>query len=357
MTQVELILQPAPERNRSMLIYASRLAANAPAGHRWTLRQLPRLPLDSKGRVSELLLAPPTLASINGPAHVIDPGHAHYLTWLRGPKVLTIHDLVPWKVGQGRYPADARPYLSRRARFIARRNYAAVKRADRIVADSRATAADVEDAFGRKADVVYLGVDRIFHDPPSSATTEELDRRLQAVAGRPVMLQVTSGFFYKNDAGVAAAFRQLSESHPDLAWVRVGAPPDAATTAWLLSSGCSNRFIHLDKVSIELLVAAYRRASVLVFPSWDEGFGWPPLEAMAAGCPVVASDRGSLAETAAPASLTVDPADAGSIAAGIARVLDEPALRQDLTDRGHRHVAAFTWQETADRMRGIYQSL
>ena len=101
----------------------------------------------------------------------------------------------------------------------------------------------------------------------------------------------------------------------------------------------------------------YRLASVFVFPSLYEGFGLPPLEAMAAGAPVITSNVSSLPEVVGDAALLIDPMDAGAIADAMARVLGDAALRAELIRRGHERVKAFSWERSVARMREVYAEL
>src|SRR5207245_964423 len=101
------------------------------------------------------------------------------------------------------------------------------------------------------------------------------------------------------------------------------------------------------------LPAFYAGATCFVYPSLFEGFGLPLLEAMACGCPVVSSDRTACPEVVGAAGLLVDPEDVTAIAAAIARVLDDEALRADLRDRGLARSRLFTWGECARRTLGV----
>src|SRR5262249_32075155 len=98
----------------------------------------------------------------------------------------------------------------------------------------------------------------------------------------------------------------------------------------------------------------YRLASVFVFPSLYEGFGLPPLEAMASGTPVVTSNVSSLPEVAGDAAVLVDPYDPVSIADGIFRVLTDERLRKDLSRRGLARAGMFSWEQSVRRVRKIY---
>ena len=110
----------------------------------------------------------------------------------------------------------------------------------------------------------------------------------------------------------------------------------------------------LGGVSADELVRLYRRAAALVFPSLYEGFGLPPVEAMACGCPVAASNAGSLSEVVGDAAVLFDPADAHSIADGIAEALDRA---DELASRGLRRAAAFTWNATARAHDRVYEAV
>jgi glycosyltransferase involved in cell wall biosynthesis len=92
-----------------------------------------------------------------------------------------------------------------------------------------------------------------------------------------------------------------------------------------------------------------------LFPSSYEGFGWPPLEAMASGTPVVCSRAGSLSEVAAPAALTADPEDVDHLAHHVASVLADAPLAEALRQRGLAYAQNFTWEKTAEQMMGVYK--
>jgi glycosyltransferase involved in cell wall biosynthesis len=98
-------------------------------------------------------------------------------------------------------------------------------------------------------------------------------------------------------------------------------------------------------------------AELLVYPSHYEGFGLPVLEAMACGTPVVCSDAASLPEVVGQAGLLVRPGDPKHLSAAIGRLIEDPALRQDLRLRGLERARSFCWDESARQVSGIYQSL
>ena len=121
------------------------------------------------------------------------------------------------------------------------------------------------------------------------------------------------------------------------------APPPAVVRLGQVDDGTKSWLLH--------------HAAVLAYPSLDEGFGFPLLEAMSAGVPVVASTAGSIPEVAGDGALLVDPLDIDGLAAAIDRVLSDDRLRDELVSVGRARVAQFSWAATAERMAALYASL
>ena len=110
-------------------------------------------------------------------------------------------------------------------------------------------------------------------------------------------------------------------------------------------------------VSDQTLAALYRMAEVFVFPSLYEGFGLPPLEAMASGTPVITSNVSSLPEVVGDAALLIDPYEPGAIADAMHRVLSDATLRASLRERGLARVREFSWERSIGRLREIYDEV
>ena len=121
------------------------------------------------------------------------------------------------------------------------------------------------------------------------------------------------------------------------------------------SVGLGGRVHHLGYVEASDVPGLYRGAVAMVFPSLYEGFGAPPLEAMACGCPVASSTRGSLAEVVGDAALHLDPESVEEIADAIARVATDDRLRERLRELGLERARTFTWERAARRHAELYE--
>ncbi len=225
----------------------------------------------------------------------------------------------------------------------------AVRQADRVITLSQFTRRELarfHPAAVEKAVVVYPGVDRLFHPDPAP----EDERALRAYGLTPgYVLALGNIHPRKNLTRLLDAYLRMKmgrDSAPAMVWGGLqrwesGELVQRARSAGVVTPGF---------VAQEDLPALYRQAGMLVYLSLYEGFGLPPLEAMACGTPVVASNTTSLPEAVGEAALTVDPTNTEEIAAAMARLLDEPSLRQALQQAGVERAREFTWRRTARRL-------
>ncbi len=271
------------------------------------------------------------------PAHVVPwPGTG------RTPAVFTAHDL-----GYMHYP-DKHPILDRLYLSWSTRHSASAAR--RVIAVSKATAHDLTALLGVPAEkirVVYSGIDeslRPVHDPHRLA---DVQRRL-GIPG-PYILHVGSVQPRKNLARLVEAFAQVADSVEGLSLVLVGRPGWGyrALLRRIRRLGLENRVLLPGYVPDEDLAALYSGALVYAFPSLYEGFGFPALEAMACGTPVVCANTSSLPELVGDAALTFAPTDVGALAAALRRLLTDEALRRTLVERGFERIKRFTWEACA----------
>jgi glycosyltransferase involved in cell wall biosynthesis len=272
---------------------------------------------------------------------------------LRGARrhVITVHDLNFLHYPQF-LTAESRRYYNDQ---IA----AAVRQADHILADSEATKADLIallDVPAAKITVHLLGVDESFRPLPPAAL-EPVRQRLDL----PPAYILFVGTFEprKNVSGLLDAYRLLLADLPD-------APPLvlAGPRGWLFDEtfakaarlGLGERVLWRENIPQADLPALYNLAAVLVLPSYYEGFGFPPLEAMACGTIPVVSDRSSLPEVVGPVGLQAAPDDPAALAAALWRALTDAPWRADMRRAGLERAAAFTWARTARTALSVYRA-
>jgi glycosyltransferase involved in cell wall biosynthesis len=240
------------------------------------------------------------------------------------PAATTIHDLQHEAFPQ----FFSRPQLAYR-----RRVYRRSVRASRIViAVSKHVRDDLVARLGyprERVRVIYHGVDRERFAPDGRAR-------------EPFLLYPANWWPHKNHELLLEAFALVRQERPELRLVLTGSdhPP-----------GLPDGVTSLGRVSDERLVDLYRSAAALVFPSLYEGFGLPPLEAMACGCPVAVSRVASLPEVCGDAAVYFDPTSVDDVVRGICEVLDRPAAG------GPERAALFTWEEFAHRHDAVYREL
>jgi len=261
-------------------------------------------------------------------------------------EVATFHDLF---VITGEYST-----VEFRRRFAALARDAAA-RSDHVVAVSRHTAGQVESLLGverSRITVVHHGVDPIPEFPADDLASF---RRRYGIEP-PFLLHVGAVQVRKNIGRLVEAFESLD---PHLHLVLAGSNGYRASEICArIAKSPARRRIHLLGYVLQPVVERlYRTATALAFPSLDEGFGLPVLEAMSAGLPVVTSNRSALAEVSSGAALLVDPADTAAIAAALRRVVEDSGLRSELISKGVARAARFRWTRAAGETLDVYRRL
>jgi glycosyltransferase involved in cell wall biosynthesis len=261
------------------------------------------------------------------------------------PVVATVHDVIPVLQMNGRL---AGPRPSALARRTIRRTVRDLGRARRIVADSEATARDLVEL----GEVDATRVRTI--GPPVPPAFLGLGPRVGGLR-ELLVLHVGSDAFYKNRIGVLRVLGRVRQRLPArLALVGPALSGDTARCADAL--GLRDHIeVHAAPTDADL-AALYERAAVLLMPSLYEGFGWPALEAMASGCPVVCSTAGSLPEVVGAAALTAPPADEEALAGHVARVLSDGALAQELSAAGRERSRRFRLDDMARGLAEEYRA-
>jgi glycosyltransferase involved in cell wall biosynthesis len=287
--------------------------------------------------------------------HIVDHGQGYLVNSLDpGRTVVTCHDLILLLLAAGRVRADFNPPL---ATAVLRRSVTAMSRARRIIAVSEQTKSDLAEFAGvdpKRVTVVYSGLNYPFRPRPEER--ERIRTRLGLPAG-PLVLQVGQTGFYKNIPGCLRVVQRLRRNFLDVTFVRAGRRMDSVQRELVSTLGLEHAVLELGPVSAETLADVYVACDVLLFPSLYEGFGWPPLEAMASGLPVVCSRAGSLGELVGEAALTAEPEDVIGLADHVGAILSDTGLAERLQRSGLDRASEFDWKKTAVRVREIYQQV
>lgn len=292
--------------------------------------------------------------------HITDGSFAYLAnTLFRRTTLVTIHDLIPYLQQLGKFSNVPPPSFF--SRFVINRNRSAIGKAAFRIAVSYATAADLEALVGCKRSdlaVVYPPLSTNFL---SEATESQfpLGKHGPANDGEeetPFILHLGNNAFYKNRAGVIEAFALLRKQFA-INLVMAGPRPDPGMQHRVEELGLVDHVRFVVDPSDSEVGQLYRRAELLLFPSLYEGFGWPPLEAMASGCPVVSGDRGSLSEVVGEGAIVVDSLNHQGLADACLRVLTEPGLRDELIQKGAERSCQFTIDRFHHELNDVYQSL
>ena len=291
-----------------------------------------------------------------GVFHVLDHGYAQLLRRLDPDRtVVTCHDLIPLLAAEGVIPVQVPLIVARTFKW----RIARLPRARIVIATTNATKATLErytQVQSNRIAVIPYGVNPAFTHQPATAV---LTRATAGLTERStVLLQIASAGRYKNTPVLLQAFAQLRSRMPGVTLVRIGAPfyPDETELASRLD--VQSAITYLGRIDDDRVLAKwYNAADVLLFPSSWEGFGWPPLEAMACGTPVVASNIPAVAEVVGDAGRLVPSDDPSAVARATERILTDSAFATSLRQKGLARARQFTWEHTAARTLAVYNDV
>jgi len=283
--------------------------------------------------------------SVNGRIkHIASQGYAFTAPYLRkGPVILTCNDIIPWTYYKIRTPTW-------------KANIQAIRHIEHIIAISDYTKNELIDQLEVPDDRIHVipdGVDlQKFHPIPDPIRSSFLD------PNNRIILYVGSEEKRKNIGVVLQALKDLIREIPDVKLVKAGGPGSGifrdSCTYEVKRLGLERHVIFTGTISDTELLALYNSADVFVFPSLIEGFGLPPLEAMACGCPVIASDRTSIPEVVGDAGILIDPEDPEAWCNAMYRVMEEPATNAEMRQRSLQRAAMFSWESCAKKTYELY---
>lgn len=260
---------------------------------------------------------------------------------LRKKCIVTVHDLIP---------VATNAYASRTEKIMYFFLLKALKKAAHIIADSEQTKKDIMKYVGypeKKVSVIPLGIDK-------KEFYEKKRKRAQST-----LLYVGSEQKRKNVESIIKALPLIKREIPSVTFVKVGQAQDnwnrEKLKALAKQYGVEKNIVWREYV--EDLAEEYSTATVFVFPSLYEGFGFPVLEAMACGCPVICSNKTSLPELAGDAALYCNPLNEKDIAEKIIQVLKDKELQKSLRKKGLQQAQKFTWRKSVQETMEVYRQV
>ncbi|MGH9169315.1 MAG: glycosyltransferase family 4 protein [Acidimicrobiales bacterium] len=296
----------------------------------------------------------PAAEMLAGPAEVVHGTNYVVPPSKRLARVVSVYDMTAWRYPELCSPATlAYPGLLKRALASGAFVHAVTRfGADELVelAGADASRVRVVPLAGAPSPSPGVAADPPAADPSATGASGPARQR-------PYVLAVGTIEPRKDYPTLVSAFSQIMQEEPDLGLVIAGAEGwgSQALEETIQATGSAARVRRLGYVSRERLSSLVAGASVLAYPSLYEGFGLPPLEAMAAGVPVVASDAGPTREVLGDGAVIVPSGDVAELASGLLRVIGDSSLRAELVARGRARAAMYTWDATARAMIDLYR--
>jgi glycosyltransferase involved in cell wall biosynthesis len=300
-----------------------------------------RLPVRLLNLAWHRLQWPPVEALAGGTYDVAHSPHPLLLPTRSAAQVVTVHDLHFMS-----HPDHTSHEI--------RRDYPALaathaRRADGIIAASKFVAGEVRRLFDVPSEKIAVCL----------AGVPEWASQVQGGDSNGYLLFVGTLDARKNVGGLLDAYGQLLSRHRTLPRLVIAGGAGADAAQWLKriqAPPLAGQVDYLGYVTADRRAELFRGARLFLMPSLEEGFGMPALEAMAAGVPVIASNRGSIPEVVGDAGVLIDPSDAATLAGALESVMTDATLWHSLRQRGLTRARQFTWAQTARDVRRAYES-
>lgn len=281
--------------------------------------------------------------------HITSQDLAYLLKLINLEKtIVTCFDLIPWVYDNEQLPTS-------------KLKIQGLKKADRIITISEYSKKDIIKYMGypeNKISIVYPAVD---HDTYYVKRDREVVKKLGIPDTHKVILYVGSEQPRKNIPFLLEAISKLKKRIPEIKLLKIGnsqVPGAREKLVELIETlGLQEEVIFVGYVSENDITKYYNAADLFVYPSLYEGFGMPPLEAMACGTPVVTSNVTSLPEVVADAAITIDPYEVNAFVEAMYNVLTDEKLRENMIDKGLKRAQLFNWERSAKEMRRVYKQL
>lgn len=366
-----LVANFAPDRQESMLRFARILSEGLPA-HGIATEVIAPEPVLMRplawrydgwrkyvGYIDKFALFPSRLRQAAAHAdvvHILDHGNSAYLTASAGrPTLVTCHDLIQVRAARGELPRRRPAWSGRRFQHWITQH---LREAPHVACVSEKTRGDLLRLVPRppaRTHLVYNGLNHPYAPMPRAEAELRIKLLTSGATPPEYYLNVGGNQWYKNRPGLLRIFSAMCERLPgSTCLVMVGKPLSDADQRLARELGLEGRLRHFGGVSNETLTALYSLARGLIFPSWEEGFGWPVAEAQACGCVVFTSDRAPLTEVGGDAAVYFDPAEPRQAAE---RILAARAIEPQLRAQGLRHAARWNSQRMLRDYATLYHRM
>jgi glycosyltransferase involved in cell wall biosynthesis len=334
-----------PGNQKSMQRFASMLDRGfRAAGHETRLIRPPVIAgrLAARGLVAkwlryadEFLVFPKLLkraATWADVVHVCDHANAVYIKYLlHRPHIVTCHDMLAVRSALGEIPCNPTSWTGRQLQGMILRGLQAAGRTGHIACVSEATRVDILRVAGvprESVSQIYNGLNFPF-SPLDPAQGRAVIEKFGIRKDQRFLLHVGGNKWYKNRLGVLKLFSALKSRREakNVSLVMAGQPFTSEMLLFLRTNFGAGEVLQVENPTNEELMALYSCADLMLFPSLEEGFGWPIIEAQACGCPVVTSDRAPMTEVGGDAATYIDPNDFNSAVSAIAqrvRIRNQP---------------------------------
>lgn len=262
--------------------------------------------------------------------------------------VITVHDLIAFLFAKEHQT---------KAKFIEKLLLKrALRKTRHVLVPSENTKRDLAGLFHypeSKITVTPLGVDEVFFKNEEKGRRTEVQKKYQLPEE---FILTVSGLEPRKNVGVLIdAVQEVRKKHSHIKLVILGGKGWKSEKTQQKIKEAKDFVIHIENCSSEDLRAFYHLAKIFVFPSLYEGFGLPPLEAMASGCPVICSNAGSLPEVVNDTALLFNPQDRELLKKHIEKVLEDKETRQKLTEQGKKRASQFSWKKTSEKTLSVLE--
>ncbi len=278
--------------------------------------------------------------------HIVDHSYSHLAHFLpKNKTIVTCHDLIPLRIKDSCTP---------RGRLLFRFYISGLKKAKYILSISKNTKKDLVELLGiprKKIVTIPYGLDlRLF----KTKNKEEIKKRFKW-EGKIILLSIGSTY-YKNTLRMLKSIKNIKNKHKNILFLKVGFFSEKEQK-YIIKNNLKKLIMQKNNLSQTELNDSYNASDILFFPSLYEGFGRPPLEAMACGTPVLTSNTSSLPEIVGEAGIKVNPYSQDEIDFAVLTLIEDKMFANSLIKKGYENIKRFSWNKYSKKVEKVYKKI